>query len=60
MTAISVITVLLYRGIYILYIHKKTKHEGMKYDCDQCDSSVTTQSYLGIHKQSKHDGVKYD
>ena len=35
------------------------KHEEIKYDCDQCDGSLTRQYGLTIHKQSKHEEIIY-
>ena len=40
--------------------HIQTKHEGVMYDCDQCDQQFTRKSSLTLHIQSKHEGVKYD
>ena len=38
----------------------KSKHEGVKYSCDQCDYQATQKTNNLIrHGQSKHDGVKY-
>ncbi len=38
----------------------KTKHEGVSYDCDQCDGVFTGKYVLTNHKQSKHEGLKYE
>ena len=39
---------------------KKSKHDEIKFDCDQCNDSFTTKNNLTILKQSKHEGIKYD
>ena len=42
-----------------LYLHKKSKHDGVRYPCDKCEYSATTLSDLKRHKKSKHDRVRY-
>ena len=42
-----------------LWLHTKSKHEGVKYACNQCDYQATQQSNLTKHIQSVHEGVKY-
>ena len=37
----------------------RSKHEGIKYPCKQCDFSSTQQGNLQKHIQSKHEGIKY-
>ena len=37
-----------------------TKHEGVKYNCDQCDEEFTEQGNLKRHKLTKHEGIRYD
>ena len=39
--------------------HKEFKHEGIRYQCDQCKYAATTTSELKIHKESKHEGIRY-
>ena len=39
--------------------HIQTKHEGVKYACNQCDHQATTKSNISQHIKSKHDGIKY-
>ena len=39
--------------------HQRSEHEGVTYDCDQCDYNATQQIHLAQHKQCKHEGVKY-
>ena len=34
--------------------HIQSKHEGIKYPCNQCDYRATTQSNFQRHIQSKH------
>ena len=38
----------------------KSKHEGIKYACYQCDYQATRQDNLTTHIQSVHEGIKYD
>ena len=40
-------------------IHFKSKHEGVKYPCYQCDYKATQKGNLLTHLKSKHEGVKY-
>ena len=42
-----------------LWIHRKSKHEGIKYACNQCDYQANRQDSLTKHIQSTHEGVKY-
>ena len=35
----------------------KSKHEGITYDCDQCDDSFTLQTHLNSHEQNKHENL---
>ena len=42
-----------------LFLHTKSKHEGVKYACNHCDYQATKQSNLIRHIQSIHEGVKY-
>ncbi|MCP3876703.1 MAG: hypothetical protein GY699_26640 [Desulfobacteraceae bacterium] len=37
----------------------KSKHEGVKHLCDQCDFKTPQQGTLSRHIKSKHEGVKY-
>ena len=39
--------------------HKEAKHEGIRYQCDQCEYRSVQLSGLTMHKQSKHEGVTY-
>ena len=36
--------------------HIRSKHEGVKYSCNQCEYQATQQGDLKRHKQSKHNG----
>ena len=40
-------------------MHKKSKHEGIRYPCDQCDHAAITLANLKHHKESKHEGIRY-
>ena len=40
-----------------LEIHIKSKHEGIKVPCDQCDFKATTKQHLKIHIKSNN--LKY-
>ena len=42
-----------------LTVHIKSKHEGVKYVCNQCDYQATSLDHLRVHIQSKHEGMKY-
>ena len=42
-----------------LRTHIKSKHEGVKYACNQCDYQATQQFNLTTHIKAKHEGVKY-
>ena len=42
-----------------LYLHKKSKHEGVKYPCQQCDFKATQVGHLNQHVKSKHEGMNY-
>ena len=42
---------------YYLKLHRTSKHEGVRYSCDQCENSFL--NGLKSHKISKHKGVRY-
>ena len=43
-----------------LWQHKTSAHEGVRYSCDQCNSSSFTMAdKLRRHKAPAHEGVKY-
>ena len=42
-----------------LWHHKKSKHDGIRYQCNQCVYSASQRSKLNQHVASKHDGVTY-
>ena len=48
------------RVICDLTTHIQSKHEGVKYACNQCDYQAKQQGNLKIHIQSQHEGVKHD
>jgi len=39
--------------------HIQSKHEGVKFSCDQCAFKATLKGTLLTHVKSKHEGVKY-
>ena len=39
--------------------HYRSRHEGIKYPCNQCDYQATQPGNLQIHIQAKHEGIKY-
>ena len=39
--------------------HIKSKHEGVRYPCDQCDYLATASYNLKRHIVRRHEGVKY-
>ena len=41
----------------VLWYHKKSKNEGVKYGCNHCDYQATRQGHLTAHIQAKHEGV---
>jgi len=43
-----------------LWRHKKNKHEGVRYDCDECDFSSARTSSLKEHVENIHQGVRYE
>ena len=39
--------------------HKESKHDGIRYPCNQCDYAATTSGSLKTHNESKHEGIRY-
>ena len=39
--------------------HVESKHEGVKFLCDQCNYKATQKGHLKAHIQSKHENVKF-
>ena len=39
--------------------HHRSKHQGVKYPCSQCDYKATQSGHLKEHVESVHEGVKY-
>ena len=39
--------------------HKKSKHEEVKYPCDQCDFKANLKHKLFTHIKSNHEDVEY-
>ena len=48
-----------YKWKHALVRHIRSKHEGVRYPCNQCEYQATTQGSLKTHKESIHEGVKY-
>jgi len=44
---------------YLFVMFKKSKHEGSRYPCPQCEHAATTTGNLKLHVESKHEGVRY-
>ena len=42
-----------------LYRHRKSKHEGVKYPCAECNYIATTSSHLKRHIAGQHEGLRY-
>ena len=42
-----------------LRCHIQSIHEGVRYDCNQCEYQATTQSNLKVHIKSLHEGAEY-
>ena len=40
--------------------HVRSMHEGLKYQCRQCDYKATQLDNLRTHEKSKHDGVRFN
>ena len=38
--------------------HKQPEHEGVIYECDQCEYKATDNDYPSRHKKSKHEVVR--
>ena len=43
-----------------LNMHKKSVHDGVTHECDQCVAVFTQQANLYTHKKSVHGGVRYE
>ena len=43
-----------FEHIWVLNRHKKSIHEGIRYECDKCDYMATQQSNLKRHQRNKH------
>ena len=41
--------------------HKKSTHEGIRYECkvEQCEYKATQKFHLDNHQKSQHEGIKY-
>ena len=42
-----------------LKIHVESKHEGVRYPCNQCEYAATQPGVLKIHIENIHEGVRY-
>ena len=43
-----------------LIVHIRNIHEGVKFDCDQCDFKAGTPSVLNVHRKAEHEGFTYE
>ena len=43
----------------ILKTHQQSKHDGVRYSCNQCEYQATQQGSLKTHQQFKHKCVQY-
>ena len=46
-----------YRQRYSLNQHKASRHRNVTFDCNECDKSYTSKSWLKAHNKSHHEGV---
>ena len=44
----------------ILVLHKKSKHEGVRYGCNQCEFKGYSQYLFIPHKEAIHKGMRYE
>ena len=42
-----------------LWKHKKAKHDGKTYKCNECDATFTIKFNYRRHLQAKHEGIRY-
>ena len=49
-----------YKSYMGYYNHKRSKHLGVSYSCDQCSYTSTQQGHLKRHKRSVHDKLKHE
>ena len=42
-----------------VYKHSKSKHEGVRYPCDQCNYAANQLAHLKKHKENIHEGIRY-
>ena len=40
-------------------LHKESKHEGIRYPCNECEYTATVAGKLRRHKENKHKGIRY-
>ena len=45
--------------MFILYIKVSSEHEGVKYQCDQCQQEFLSQTNLKQHILSVHEDITY-
>ena len=43
-----------------LQFHKQIVHEGIRYECNECDFKATLMKHLKNHTESVHKGVRYN
>ena len=39
--------------------HIQSAHEGVRFQCDECDYVATTAGRLKVHKKAKHEGILF-
>ena len=47
-------------GHYIIVCKTKSQHEGIRYNCNQCNCRATQRDSLKTHIDSKHKEIKYN
>ena len=50
---------IVYASNIALKLHKQSKHDMLRYNCDHCEYKATRQNLLIAHKQSFHEGMRY-
>ena len=58
-SGINVIDVITQQHKGNLKVHIGSKHEGVRYQCDQCDFTAAQIGHLKGHTRSKHEGFRF-